>query len=70
MKMESYKNAQLSWSSLVPVFPHDLNVELYPVNFNVMMCFFVFESIGDYSCMIGLITEESLTFGLLTFLRL
>ena len=44
------------------------NDEVYPVNFKVYDV--LFEILGDYSCMIRFITEESLNFGLLTFLIL
>ena len=46
------------------------NDDVYPVNFMVYDVLFVFESIGDYCCMIGFTTEETLTIGLLTFLRI
>ena len=44
--------------------------KVYPLNFKVYDMLFVYENIGDYCCMIGIISEESLTSGLLTFLRL
>ena len=46
------------------------NDEVHPVNFKEYNVLFVFECIGDYSCMTVFITEESLTIGLLNFLRL
>ena len=46
------------------------NGEVCPQNFKVYDLLFVYENIGHFSCMIEIISEESLTFGLLTFLRL
>ena len=46
------------------------NDEVHPVNFKEYNVLFVFECIGDYSCMIGFVTDESLTIGLLHILRL
>ena len=43
------------------------NGEVYHLNFKVYDVLFVYENIGDYYCMIGLISEECLNFGLLTF---
>ena len=46
------------------------NVDVYPVYMKTYDVFFEFENICDCNYMIGLISEESLTFGLLKFLRL
>ena len=43
------------------------NGEVHLLNFNVYDVLFVNENVGDYCRMIGLISEESLNFGLLTF---
>ena len=45
------------------------NDEVYPVNFKVYVVHFI-ENIGDHFCMVGLISGESLSFGLLIFFRL
>ena len=46
------------------------NGELYPVYMKTYDVLFVFKNICDYYYMIRLISEESLNFGLSTFLRL
>ena len=46
------------------------NGHAYPVYMKTCNVLFVFENICDYYYMIGFISEESLNFGLLTFLNL
>ena len=46
------------------------NYEVRHQNFKVYVVLFVYKNIGYYCNMIGLISEESLTFGLLTFLMM
>ena len=43
------------------------NGEVYHLNFKVYYVIFINKNIRDFCCMVGLISEESLNFGVLTF---